>query len=123
MPGARISGGVSNVSFSFRGMDTVREAMHSVFLYHAIKAGMDMGIVNAGAMPLYDSIDSELRELCESVIWNKDSNATEKLLVYAQSLSKHAKKTEVDDVWRSLPVEDRLEYSLVKVIQISFKLL
>ena len=115
MPGARVSGGVSNVSFSFRGMDTVREAMHSVFLYHAIKAGMDMGIVNAGAMPLYDSIDNELRELCESVIWNKDSTATEKLLVYAQSLSKHSKKTEIDDEWRSMPVEDRLEYSLVKV--------
>jgi 5-methyltetrahydrofolate--homocysteine methyltransferase len=115
LPGARVSGGVSNVSFSFRGMDTVREAMHSVFLYHAIKAGMDMGIVNAGAMPLYDSIDNELRELCESVIWNKDSTATEKLLVYAQSLSKHSKKTEIDDEWRSMPVEDRLEYSLVKV--------
>jgi 5-methyltetrahydrofolate--homocysteine methyltransferase len=84
LPGCRVSGGVSNISFSFRGMDLVREAMHSVFLYHAIKAGMDMGIVNAGAMPLYDSIDSELRELCETVIWNKDPSATEKLLAYAQ---------------------------------------
>ena len=65
-------------------METVREAMHSVFLYHAIRAGMDMGIVNAGALPLYDSIDADLRELCESVIWNKDSNATERLLSYAQ---------------------------------------
>jgi 5-methyltetrahydrofolate--homocysteine methyltransferase len=65
-------------------MDVVREAMHSVFLYHAIKAGMDMGIVNAGAMPVYDSIEPELRDLCEAVIWNKDPNATEKLLAYAQ---------------------------------------
>ena len=84
MHGARVSGGVSNISFSFRGMDVVREAMHSVFLYHAIKAGMDMGIVNAGAMPVYDSIEPELRDLCEAVIWNKDPNATEKLLAYAQ---------------------------------------
>ena len=79
-----MSGGVSNVSFSFRGMDAVREAMHSVFLYHAIKSGMDMGIVNAGALPLYDRIDNTLRELCEEVILNKNSSATEKLLAYAQ---------------------------------------
>ena len=72
------------MSFSFRGMDAVREAMHSVFLYHAIKAGMDMGIVNAGALPLYDSIEPALRELCEDVVLNKNSAATEKLLAYAQ---------------------------------------
>jgi len=80
------------------------------------QAGMDMGIVNAGAMPLYDSIDKELRELCEDVIWNKHSDATEKLLAYAQSMSKHGKKTEADEQWRSTAVEERLEYSLVKGI-------
>lgn len=80
------------------------------------QAGLDMGIVNAGAMPLYDSIDKELKELCEDVIWNKNSGATEKLLTYAQSMSKHGKKTEVDEVWRSTLVEERLEYSLVKGI-------
>lgn len=117
LPGARVSGGVSNISFSFRGMEVVREAMHSVFLYYAIKAGMDMGIVNAGVMPLYDSIDAELKELCESIIWNKDKEATEKLLVYAQSQSKHQnKKTETDEIWRSLSCEEKLEYSLVKGI-------
>ncbi|CAF0738701.1 unnamed protein product [Brachionus calyciflorus] len=116
LPGARVSGGISNISFSFRGMDVVREAMHSVFLYHAIKAGLDMGIVNAGGLPLYDDIEVELRDLCEAVIWNKDPNATEKLLAYAQSLSKHQKKAEGEDEWRSLSVEARLEYSLVKGI-------
>lgn len=75
-----------------------------------------MGIVNAGVMPLYDSIEPELKQLCEDVVWNKDSNATEKLLVYAQAMSKHAKKTETDEIWRSLAVEERLEYSLVKGI-------
>ncbi len=72
--------------------------------------------MNAGVIPLYDSIEAELKTLCEEVIWNKDANATEKLLVYAQSMSKHAKKTETDEIWRSLPVEERLEYSLVKGI-------
>lgn len=71
-PGCRVSGGVSNISFSFRGMEQIREAMHSVFLYHAIKAGLDMGIVNAGALPVYDDIDPKLLELCETVLWNKD---------------------------------------------------
>jgi 5-methyltetrahydrofolate--homocysteine methyltransferase len=84
LPGARVSGGVSNISFSFRGMDVIREAMHSVFLYHAIKAGMDMGIVNAGALPLYDSIEPKLRNMCEAIVWNKDPGATEQLLAYAQ---------------------------------------
>lgn len=111
-----MSGGVSNISFSFRGMDVLREAMHSVFLYHAIKAGLDMGIVNAGGLPVYDDIEAELRDMCEAVIWNKHPNATEKLLAYAQSLSKHAKKTEADDEWRNQSVEKRLEYSLVKGI-------
>jgi 5-methyltetrahydrofolate--homocysteine methyltransferase len=117
LPGARVSGGLSNISFSFRGMDVVREAMHSVFLYYAIKAGMDMGIVNAGALPLYDSIEPELKKMCEEVIMNLDPHGTEKLLAYAQSLSKHNKKADVDDeAWRKTSVEERLEYSLVKGI-------
>ncbi len=114
MPGARVSGGLSNVSFSFRGMDTVREAMHSVFLYHAIRAGLDMGIVNAGALPLYDAIPAELREMCEDVVLNRDSSSTERLLAHAQSLSKHHKAAEVEDEWRKMTVEDRLAHSLVK---------
>ncbi|XP_012315331.2 methionine synthase isoform X4 [Aotus nancymaae] len=89
LPGARISGGLSNLSFSFRGMDAIREAMHGVFLYHAIKFGMDMGIVNAGNLPVYDDIDKELLQLCEDLIWNKDPEATEKLLRYAQGIEKH----------------------------------
>lgn len=116
-PGARVSGGVSNLSFSFRGMDMVREAMHSVFLYHAIRAGMDMGIVNAGMLPLYDDIPKDLLELCEAAILNKDPTCTEKLLAYAQSKGKDAKKDSAEDeAWRGLDVESRLEHSLVKGI-------
>ncbi|KAJ8309214.1 hypothetical protein KUTeg_014088 [Tegillarca granosa] len=116
LPGARVSGGVSNFSFSFRGMETVREAMHSVFLYHAIKAGLDMGIVNAGCLPVYDEIDPKLLEMCENLLWNKDPDGTEKLLAYAQSLGKDAKKAAVSDEWREKSVEERLEYSLIKGI-------
>lgn len=116
LPGARISGGVSNFSFSFRGMEAVREAMHSVFLYHAIKNGMDMGIVNAGCLPVYDDIEPKLLELCENLLWNKDPEGTEKLLTYAQSMSKDAKKGVVSDEWRQKDVEERLQYSLVKGI-------
>lgn len=111
-----MSGGLSNISFSFRGMDVIREAMHSVFLYYAIKSGMDMGIVNAGALPVYDDIPKELRDLCESVILNTDPMGTEKLLTYAQSLSKQEKKVEAEDEWRNTNVEERLEYSLIKGI-------
>lgn len=85
LPHARISGGISNLSFSFRGKEAIRCPMHSVFLYHAIKAGMDMGIVNAGQLPVYSDIESNLLKLCEDLIWNKDSNATEKLLSFAES--------------------------------------
>ncbi|ROI83800.1 Methionine synthase [Anabarilius grahami] len=85
LPGARVSGGLSNLSFSFRGMEVIREAMHGAFLYHAIKDGMDMGIVNAGNLPVYDDIDKELLLLCENIIWNRDPDATEKLLLYAQN--------------------------------------
>ncbi|KAK3586830.1 hypothetical protein CHS0354_034868 [Potamilus streckersoni] len=116
LPGARVSGGVSNFSFSFRGMDAIREAMHSVFLYHAIKSGMDMGIVNAGCLPVYDDIPKPLLEMCENLLWNKDPEGTDKLLTYAQSMGKDAKKAVVSDEWRNRNVEERLEYALVKGI-------
>ncbi|XP_069340672.1 methionine synthase isoform X2 [Eulemur rufifrons] len=117
LPGARVSGGLSNLSFSFRGMEAIREAMHGVFLYHAIKFGMDMGIVNAGNLPVYDDIHKDLLQLCEDLIWNKDPEATEKLLRYAQTHGKGGKKVIQTDEWRSGPVEERLEYALVKVIK------
>lgn len=116
LPGARVSGGLSNFSFSFRGMDAIREAMHSVFLYHAIKAGLDMAIVNAGNLPLYDDIEPKLLQLCEDLLWNRDPGCTEKLLQYAQGLGKGAKKQVVTDEWRSGNVEERLEHALVKGI-------
>jgi len=115
-PGARISGGVSNFSFSFRGKEFVREAMHSVFLYHAIRNGMDMGIVNAGALPMYDDIDKELLKISEDILWNLDPEGTEKLLEYSLSHSGGAKIAAVVDEWRGKPCEERLEYSLVKGI-------
>ena len=116
LPGARISGGVSNLSFSFRGKETIREAMHSVFLYHAIKAGLDMGIVNAGSLAVYDDIDPKLLQLCESLLWNRDPEATEKLLELAQSLGAAGKKEDATDVWRQGTTEARLEYALIKGI-------
>nr|XP_009688316.1 PREDICTED: methionine synthase isoform X3 [Struthio camelus australis] len=117
LPGARISGGLSNLSFSFRGMDAIREAMHGVFLYHAIKYGMDMGIVNAGNLPVYDDIHKELLQLCENLIWNKDPDATEKLLYYAQNHAQGGKKVVQTDEWRNSSVEERLEYALIKGIE------
>ncbi|XP_006872073.1 PREDICTED: methionine synthase [Chrysochloris asiatica] len=117
LPGAKISGGVSNLSFSFRGMEAIREAMHGVFLYHAIKFGMDMGIVNAGNLPVYDDIHKELLLLCEDLIWNKDPEATEKLLRYAQTHGKGGKKVIQTDEWRNGLIEERLEYALVKGIE------
>ncbi|XP_062383088.1 methionine synthase [Sardina pilchardus] len=116
LPGARVSGGLSNLSFAFRGMEVIREAMHGAFLYHAIKNGLDMGIVNAGSLPVYDDIDKELLELCENLIWNRDPDATEKLLVYAQAAAKGGKKVVQTDEWRKTSVEERLEYALVKGI-------
>lgn len=116
LPGARVSGGLSNLSFSFRGMDAIREAMHSVFLFHAIDAGMDMGIVNAGNLPVYDDIDKELLSLCESLIWNKDESGTEKLLEYAQTKGKGGKKVVETEEWRNFDVEKRLEHALIKGI-------
>jgi 5-methyltetrahydrofolate--homocysteine methyltransferase len=116
-PHAKISGGVSNVSFSFRGNDAVREAIHSVFLYHAIGAGMDMGIVNAGQLTVYDDIPALLKERVEDVILNRRDDATERLLeVAAQFKGDGSVAEKVDDVWRSLPVNKRLEHALVKGI-------
>jgi 5-methyltetrahydrofolate--homocysteine methyltransferase len=115
LPGARVSGGVSNISFAFRGNDPVREAMHSVFLYHAINAGMDMGIVNAGQLAIYDEIPRSLRDPVEDVILNRRADATERLLeVAAQFKGGAGKKTEADLSWRAAPVEERLKHALVK---------
>ncbi len=115
-PDCHVSGGVSNMSFSFRGNNPVREAMHSVFLYHATKAGMDMGIVNAGQLAVYDDIDPELRELVEDVVLNRRSDATERLLDAASKFKGDGKKEEKDEAWREKPVAERLKYSLVKGI-------
>lgn len=116
-PHAKISGGVSNVSFSFRGNDAVREAIHSVFLYHAIKAGMDMGIVNAGQLAVYDDIPELLRERVEDVILNRRDDATERLLeIAAQFKGDGAVVVKEDEAWRSWPVNKRLEHALVKGI-------
>ena len=114
LPAAHISGGVSNVSFSFRGNDAVREAMHSAFLYHAIKEGMDMGIVNPTMLGVYDDIPKDLLEKVEDVLLDRRDDATERLLDFAESFKGDAKTKKADDEWRSLPVEKRLEYALVK---------
>jgi 5-methyltetrahydrofolate--homocysteine methyltransferase len=116
MPLTKVSGGVSNISFSFRGNDTVREAMHAVFLYHAIKAGMDMGIVNAGQLVVYDEIEPKLRELCEDVILNRNPEATDKLLAFAETVKAKGKAEVKNEAWRSEPVEKRLSHSLVNGI-------
>ena len=111
---AHVSGGVSNLSFSFRGNESVREAMHSVFLYHAIAAGMDMGIVNAGQIAVYDDLDRELREACEDVVLNRRADAAERLLALAESHRGQGKeKKEADLSWRQWPVEKRLAHALV----------
>lgn len=115
-PLAKISGGVSNVSFSFRGNGVVREAMHAVFLFHAIKAGMDMGIVNAGQLVVYDEIEPRLRELCEDVILNRHPDATERLVTFAETVKAKGKIEKLDDAWRSGSVEERLKHALVNGI-------
>lgn len=115
-PGALISGGVSNISFSFRGNNVVREAMHSAFLYHAIQAGMDMGIVNAGMIEVYEDIPQDLLRLVEDVLFNRNENATELLTDYASRVTGGGKKLVRDLSWRDNPVEKRLEYALVKGI-------
>ena len=114
-PAAKISGGVSNLSFAFRGNEPVRKAMHSVFLYYAIQAGMDMGIVNAGQLEVYDQIPQELRDACEDVILNRNPEATERLLELAPKYKGTGEVAETQDAeWRSWPVEKRLEHALVK---------
>ena len=116
MPLTRISGGVSNISFSFRGNEPVREAMHSVFLYYAIKAGMDMGIVNAGQLVVYDEIEPKLRELCEDVILNRTPEATDKLLAFAETVKAKDKAEVKNEAWRQGTVEERLKHALVNGI-------
>ncbi|HLW89983.1 MAG TPA: methionine synthase, partial [Roseiarcus sp.] len=114
LPHVHISGGVSNLSFSFRGNEPVREAMHAVFLYHAIQAGMDMGIVNAGQLAVYESIEPELREACEDVVLNRRKDATERLLALAERFKGAGRAAREQDLsWRDAPVEKRLEYALV----------
>ncbi|HZW18833.1 MAG TPA: methionine synthase [Luteimonas sp.] len=114
LPHCHISGGVSNVSFSFRGNEVVRQAIHSVFLYHAIRAGMDMGIVNAGAMPIYDELDPELREHVEDVVLNRRPDATERLLALAERYKGSKGKAKAEDLsWREKPVRARLSHALV----------
>ncbi|WP_162340096.1 methionine synthase [Cyclobacterium salsum] len=116
LPGAKVSGGVSNVSFSFRGNNPVREAMHAVFLYHAIKNGMDMGIVNPSMLEIYDDIPKDLLQHVEDVIWNRREDATERLLDFAETVKSQGKKSKTDEAWRSQPVEKRIQHALVKGI-------
>lgn len=116
LPGAHVSGGVSNVSFSFRGNDRVREAMHAAFLYHAIQHGMDMGIVNPTMLEVYSDIDKELLDYVEDVLLNRRADATERLLEYAETVKGDGKKKEVDLSWRNVPVHERLAHALVKGI-------
>ncbi len=116
LPGARVSGGVSNISFSFRGNNTVREAMHSAFLYHAIRAGLDMAIVNAGQLAVYEEIEPSLLELVEDVLFNRRPDATERLVDYAERVKSKGKVSAKDEAWRSAPVEERLSHALVKGI-------
>jgi len=116
LPYAKVSGGVSNLSFSFRGNNPVREAIHSVFLFHAIKAGMDMGIVNPGMIEVYDEIDPELRDLVEDVVFNKHPEATDKLLDFAQTVVGKKRESKIDLSWREDDVRDRINHALVKGI-------
>ena len=115
-PRCHISGGVSNISFSFRGNDRVREAMHSAFLYHAIQAGMDMGIVNAGQLAVYEEIPKELRELVEDVLFNRRADATERLVAFAEQVKGAGPAAVEEQAWREEPVESRLSHALVKGI-------
>ncbi|RYU78297.1 methionine synthase [Hymenobacter persicinus] len=116
LPGVLTSGGVSNISFSFRGNDVVREAMHSAFLYHAIRAGLDMGIVNPGQLAVYDEIPQDLLELVEDVLLNRRPDATERLVDFAETVKQKDKVEVVADAWRSLPVAERLQHALVRGI-------
>src|SRR5204863_532191 len=116
LPYAKVSGGVSNISFSFRGNNHVREAMHSAFLFHAIKAGMDMGIVNAGMLEVYEEIPKDLLELVEDVLLNRRPDATERLVKFAETIKQKGKAEVAEDAWRAGSVEERLSHALVKGI-------
>src|SRR5256886_6343572 len=116
LPGVRVSGGVSNISFSFRGNNAVREAMHAAFLFHAIRAGLDMAIVNAGQLAVYQEIATELRERVEDVLLNRRSDATERLVDFAENIKAKGKAKVKDEAWRTGPVEERLKHALVKGI-------
>jgi 5-methyltetrahydrofolate--homocysteine methyltransferase len=116
LPYAKVSGGVSNISFSFRGNDVVREAMHSAFLFHAIKAGMDMGIVNAGMIEVYEEIPKDLLEHVEDVLLNRRSDATERMLLFAEQINSKGKQQIKDESWREAGVEERLKHALIKGI-------
>ncbi|MEY2614958.1 MAG: 5-methyltetrahydrofolate--homocysteine methyltransferase [Verrucomicrobiota bacterium] len=116
LPFSHVSGGVSNISFSFRGNNSVREAMHAAFLYHAINAGLDMGIVNAGQLAVYEEIPKDLLELVEDVLLNRRRDATERLVDYAEKVKSSAKVQVKDEAWRAAPVEERLSHALVKGI-------
>ena len=116
LPHCHVSGGVSNVSFSFRGNNPVREAMHSVFLYHAIKAGMNIGIVNPTMLEIYDDIPTDLLERVEDVILNRRDDATERLLDFAESVVGKAKESKIDLSWREEPLQNRITRALVKGI-------
>lgn len=116
LPNARVSGGVSNLSFSFRGNDQLREAIHSVFLYHAIQAGMDMGIVNPGMLQIYDEIPSDLLQLTEDLVLNRRKDATERLLLFAENMKEREDKATQTALWRDLSVQERLQHALIKGI-------
>jgi len=116
LPYAKVSGGVSNISFSFRGNDVVREAMHSAFLFHAIKAGLDMGIVNAGMIEVYEEIDKELLERIEDVLLNRRPDATERLVEFAETVKNKGKVVEKDEEWRKADIKERLKHALIKGI-------
>ncbi len=116
LPGVRVSGGVSNISFSFRGNNTVREAMHAAFLFHAIRAGLDMAIVNAGQLAVYEEIEKELRERVEDVLLNRRDDATERLVDFAENIKAKGKSRVKDEAWRAQSVEERLKHALVKGI-------
>ncbi|NGZ11603.1 MAG: methionine synthase [Nitrospira sp. LK70] len=116
LPGAKVSGGISNISFSFRGNNVVREAMHAAFLYHAIKAGLDMGIVNAGQLAVYEEVPKDLLELVEDVLLNRRPDATERLVTFAETVKAKGKAVVKDDEWRTGAVEERLSHALIKGI-------
>ena len=116
LPAVKVSGGISNLSFSFRGNDLIRETMHAVFLYYAIQAGLDMGIVNAGALPVYDEIPKDLLKLVEDVVLNRRKDATERLIMYAETLKSRGKKEVDEKEWRKGTVEERLKHALIKGI-------